>query len=125
MSVFTALDNHSYLNLKTFRSNGDGVPTPVWFYQDGDDLYIMTNIASGKVKRINADSTVEVAPCKFDGELLGDFVPASATVLSEEAQKLQAFNLLKSKYGQEDFWTKLSPEPLNPERAYIKVTSRT
>ena len=41
-----------YLNLETFRKNGDGVKTPVWFAQEGESLYVMTIPTSGKAKRI-------------------------------------------------------------------------
>ena len=41
-----------YLSLATFRKNGVAVYTPIWFAEDGDKLYFMTNSKLGKVKRI-------------------------------------------------------------------------
>ncbi len=52
MSSHTTFDHQSYLNLETFRKNGSGVKTPVWFVEDCGVLYLRTDAASGKVKRI-------------------------------------------------------------------------
>ena len=35
-------EGQSFLNLETFRRNGSGVKTPVWFTQDGQTLYVRT-----------------------------------------------------------------------------------
>jgi len=37
-----------FLNLETFRKNGQGVRTPVWFTQDGGMFYVRTVAGSGK-----------------------------------------------------------------------------
>jgi PPOX class probable F420-dependent enzyme len=56
----------SYLNLETFRKNGEGVRTPVWFWEDGGVLYVRTEDGSGKVKRARRNPQVRVTPCKMD-----------------------------------------------------------
>ena len=33
-NYFAALDKHNYLNMETFRKDGTGVRTPVWFAAD-------------------------------------------------------------------------------------------
>ncbi len=123
MGNFDALDGHNYLNIKTFRKNGDGVPTPVWFYKDGDRLYITTGKASGKVKRITHNAQVEVAPCEADGALLGNFETAQAEILLNEDMVTHAYKVLKSKYGHEDTWTHMVENSDPSNRAYIKVAS--
>ena len=58
-NYFAALDKQDYLSLETFRKNGAGVRTPVWFAADpatdirspGAKLYIYTIENTGKVKR--------------------------------------------------------------------------
>ncbi len=52
MSVPTLFDHQSYLNLETFRKNGSGVKTPVWFVEDGGLLFVRTDASSGKVDRL-------------------------------------------------------------------------
>jgi general stress protein 26 len=47
-----------YISLTTFRKNGVGVPTPVWFGENGDKLYVMTRSDMGKVKRIRNNPAV-------------------------------------------------------------------
>lgn len=69
------------MSLTTFRKNGEAVPTPVWFAQSGDKLYVMTAAASGKLKRIRRNAQVEVAPCNASGKVLGDTQEGMARLL--------------------------------------------
>ena len=55
-------EKQQYLNIETFRKNGQGVKTPVWFVEDGETLLVWTEAGSGKARRIRSDSTVRVAP---------------------------------------------------------------
>ncbi len=73
------LKRHRYINLETFRKNGQGGRTPVWFVIDGDTLWVWTQANSGKVKRIRRNGGVRIAPCTASGELLGDWMNAHAT----------------------------------------------
>jgi hypothetical protein len=95
---FAALERQQFISLTTFRKNGQAVPTPVWFAQVGDRLYVLTDGKSGKAKRIRNSGAVTVAPCKANGTLLGPAVNAQARILppDEEAVALRALN---KKYG--------------------------
>jgi PPOX class probable F420-dependent enzyme len=53
LSALQQFEKQQYLNLETFRKNGDGVKTPIWFVQAGEKLYVRTGGESGKVKRIH------------------------------------------------------------------------
>lgn len=88
-----------YLNLETFRKNGAGMKTPVWFVQEGETLYVQTVANSGKVKRIRNNGCVNITPCKMDGTPTGTWVPAIAREVkdAEIAQKVN--RLLDKKYG--------------------------
>jgi uncharacterized protein len=88
-----------YLNLETFRRNGEGVRTPVWFVQDGSVLYVTTQASSGKVKRIRRNGQVNVAPCTVDGRVTGAWVPAAARELTGEEDRQRVERLLDRKYG--------------------------
>ena len=99
MSAFDQFIRQQYLNLETFRKNGTGVKTPVWFVQDGDTLIVETVINSGKVKRIRTNGNVNVAPCKVDGKLIGDWVPAFAREIADLKTDVKAEQLFDKKYG--------------------------
>jgi hypothetical protein len=97
--MFKAFEKQKYLNLETFRKSGVGVRTPVWFVQDGDVLFVRTIADSGKVKRIRNISQVNIAPCKMDGALLGDWIQVEARVISDEEIDHKVDRLLGKKYG--------------------------
>lgn len=99
MNLNTTFDHQQYLNLETFRKNGAGVKTPVWFVEDGGTLFVRTGAASGKVKRIQINHQVHIAPCKMDGALLGDWIQASACVVSDQETDRKVDRLLGKKYG--------------------------
>ena len=61
--TFDNLRGARYLNLATFRKNGEEVRTPVWFAEGNGKLYIMTRNDSGKYKRVRNHPQVKVAPC--------------------------------------------------------------
>ncbi len=97
--TFPSLQNHQYLNLETFRKSGVGVKTPVWFTSQGSDLYVWTQADSGKAKRIRNNGKVNLAPCKADGTLLGDWQSARATQDTSAEAKALVHQLMKQKYG--------------------------
>ena len=89
----------SYLNLETFRKNGEGMKTPVWFAQDGDTLYISTMADSGKVKRIRNCGQVNIAACRMNGKVIGVWIPAQAREITDPGIVAQANRMLDKKYG--------------------------
>lgn len=102
VSTFDAFQSNKYLSLESFRKNGQGVPTPVWFAADPasgtpQTLYVYSTADSGKAKRIRRNSRVRIAPCDRRGKLLGDWVEARAEIVtSEEAGR--GIRLLDTKY---------------------------
>ena len=91
-------EKQQYLNIETFRKNGQGIKTPVWFVRDGEALQVWTQAGSGKAKRIRNNSTVRVAPSTASGEPTGDWQDAHAkTDESPEAIK-HVETLMKKKY---------------------------
>jgi PPOX class probable F420-dependent enzyme len=99
---FAPLQNHKYINLATFRKNGQEVRTPVWFAGEPpqgvpEKLYVYSTADSGKAKRIRNNGHVRVAPCDMRGKLLGEWIEARAEVVSgQEAQN--GMRLLNKKY---------------------------
>jgi len=102
---FTAFAGHKYLNLETFKKDGTGVKTPVWFAADPSSsldsndarLYVYTIGVSGKVKRIRNNPRVKVAPCDMRGKVLGDWVDAQAQIVTGE-EDMRGVRLLNKKY---------------------------
>jgi uncharacterized protein len=73
-----------YISLKTFRKNGVGVATPVWFGEEDGKLYVMTRHDLGKAKRIRNNPQVRVAPCTIRGAVTGPEFAATARTLPPE-----------------------------------------
>jgi uncharacterized protein len=59
-----------YLSVTSFKRDGIGVATPVWFVCDSTRLFALTDAHSAKVKRIRRDPQVLIAPCRANGKLL-------------------------------------------------------
>ncbi|GAA2661570.1 MULTISPECIES: PPOX class F420-dependent oxidoreductase [Actinosynnema] len=87
-----------YLLLTTFRKNGNGVPTPVWFAGEGDTAFVWTVAESGKVKRIRRSGDVLVGPCDVRGKPLGESVPARAELV-DTAETDRVRDRIIRKYG--------------------------
>jgi hypothetical protein len=102
---FAMFDKQNYLSLESFRKNGIGVRTPVWFAADpGLDirsreakLYIYTIENTGKVKRVRNNPRVRIAPCSRTGVVKGDWIEANARVV-EGAEAERGSKLLTQKY---------------------------
>lgn len=58
-----------YVSLTTFRRNGTGVATPVWYAVEGEELYAWTRSDSWKVKRLRNDPRAVVAVCDVRGNV--------------------------------------------------------
>lgn len=89
----------SYLSFGTKRHNGKMVDTPVWFAGDDQALFIFSAGDAGKVKRLKNYSTARVAPCTATGKRLGDWIPATAFIIQDEADIDTAYRALRAKYG--------------------------
>jgi uncharacterized protein len=96
-TLATPVFSGKYLSITSFKRNGVGVATPVWFVQEGGWLLVQTEADSGKVKRIRRNPHVMIAPCTATGRLLTDPVPARAELLPA-AEVARVERLLARKY---------------------------
>ena len=101
-SPFAVFERQKYVDLETFRKNGQGVRTPVWFAGDPPSgvpqkLYVYSTADSGKAKRIRNNPRVRIAPCDARGKLRGDWVEARAEIITG-AEAEHAVRLLDRKY---------------------------
>ena len=119
--AFSMLDGHQFISLITYRKNGDGVATPVWFVDVGDTLIVMTMRSSGKAKRIGHTPRVNIAPCDRAGVLLGDGTEAVARIMGQ-AEHAAADAMVSQKYGEQKkmFDARLTDPS---ERVFIAITA--
>ena len=87
-----------YLSVTSFKRDGTGVATPVWFVSDGRRLFALTDLHSAKVRRIRRNPHVLVASCRPDGKLRGEPVPARAEVLTGTPDLDRVQKLLTERY---------------------------
>lgn len=119
-----------YLSLTSFKRDGTGVATPLWFVNDGDRLLALTGLRSAKVKRINRNPRVLVAPCRPNGKLRGEPVPGRVEVLTAVAELDRVQNLLMKRYRLTyrvvmlAYWVgrRLRRQPKVPEGAVLAIT---
>ncbi len=91
--------SENYLNIETFRKNGQGVKTPVWFVQDGETFYVRTIAGSGKVKRVRNNGKARIVPCEANGTPHGEWVTVHASEDTSENTAEMVRRLLEKKYG--------------------------
>ena len=99
MNSLEQFSKKKYLSLETFRKNGKGVQTPVWFVPDGETIYVNTGVNSGKVKRIRNNGSVNIVPCKMDGSSTGTWVQVNAREITDVEVFNKVNRLLDRKYG--------------------------
>ncbi|WP_432127152.1 PPOX class F420-dependent oxidoreductase [Streptomyces sp. bgisy082] len=93
-----------YVSLTTFRKNGTGVATPVWYAVEGAELYAWTRTDSWKVKRLRNDPRVEAAVCDMRGNVAEGAARVTGEarlVTGEELRRVR--KLLLRKYTWQ-FW---------------------
>jgi PPOX class probable F420-dependent enzyme len=71
-----------FLSITSFKRDGTGVATPVWFVSDGSRLYALTDLHSPKVWRIRRNPKVLIASCRANGRLRREAIPGRAEVLT-------------------------------------------
>jgi PPOX class probable F420-dependent enzyme len=127
MTVTEQLGAAEYVSLATFRRDGREVRTPVWVAQADGRLYVFSERAAGKVKRIRATRRVGVAACDVRGGLKGDFTSGVGRVVSEPAAIELGYAALARKYGWKmkllDFFSRLSGKIGN--RALLELDLET
>jgi PPOX class probable F420-dependent enzyme len=111
-----AISGQKYISLTTFRKSGVGVPTPVWFGEESDRLYVMTRSDMGKTKRVRNNPQVQVAPCTIRGKVTGPEFPARARILHPQ-EHAQARKTINRKY-----WAARLPLIWRRTDTYLEIT---
>ena len=116
-----AFDNEEYLSLETYRKTGVAIATPVWFAEKDGVFYIYSVADAGKVKRIRNNPKVRIAPCRFRGELKGDWVEATACIVTGSDED-RSHDLLDKKYGWKKKIGTWYSRLIGRQRAVIAIT---
>ncbi len=87
-----------YLSVTSFKRDGTGVATPLWFVSDGRRLFALTDLHSAKVRRIRRNPRVLIASCRPDGKLRGEAVSAHVDVLTATPDLERVQTLLIKRY---------------------------
>lgn len=99
MSVSAEIAGSKQVSLTTYRKDGTPVATPVWHVMDGGTMTVVTEVESGKVKRIRNNSHVEVTACDIRGKVTPGAQPVTGTArLLDEAGTEKARDLLARRY---------------------------
>jgi len=112
-------DGQNYISLETFKKNGEGVKTPVWFVLHANAFYVYTEADSWKVKRVRNNPRVRVAVCSMRGAIKGPWLDAKASLVDGD-ERLAADKLLDRKYFLKkifNFLTRINRH----KRAMIKI----
>jgi uncharacterized protein len=124
---FADIARSKYVSLTTFRRNAEPVPTPVWIAPGESDheLYIFTGARTGKMRRIQKDPRVELAPCTLRGRVLGQGISGRAFVVPA-AEHPTAERALTRKYPVAKrllfaFNRLLSGGRSSDNRAYLRI----
>jgi PPOX class probable F420-dependent enzyme len=107
--------------LSTFRRSGTPVSTPVWAAAEGGRLYVRSERAAGKLKRLRNDARVLVAPCTVRGKPLGTPFEASARVLAPREEPF-AERALARRYGFGRELFERTMDVLRVDMCFLEIT---
>ena len=110
------IQGQKYISLTTFKKDGTGVATPVWFGEQDGKLYIMTRSDMWKTKRVRNNPQARVAPCTIRGKVTGPEFAATARLLPPE-EHARARKTITSKY-----WMAWISSPFSRADVFIELT---
>ena len=119
---FASISARNFIQLTTYRKNGEGVPTPVGFAPHEGKLYISTPGTAFKLKRLRNNGRVSLAPCTFKGEVLGESVEGQARILAPE-ERAMAEQAFIRRYGVIYRLTLAVQKMRKKQRTYIEIQS--
>jgi PPOX class probable F420-dependent enzyme len=99
VAIDVEIGRSRYISLTTYRRDGTPVATPVWHAVDGDELFVVTDAESWKVRRIRNDGRVLVTVCDLRGRTAPGAASATGTArLLDGPATLHARRLIARKY---------------------------
>jgi len=118
------LADEPYINLETFKRDGNGVKTPVWAAPLDGKLVVMSAGDAYKVKRLRRDARARAAACDMRGNVHGPWLEGTGRIIEDPAHIARAHAALRAKYG----WQMAMADVLagitgrKKKRAYLEIT---
>jgi dimethylaniline monooxygenase (N-oxide forming) len=109
-----------YSLLVTRRRDGTLVATPVWAAAANGRMYVRTERASGKVRRIATDPSALIAPCSARGRPRGPALRVRARVLGAEEEPT-AESALAARYGIGRASFERAMDTIRVDMAYLEL----
>lgn len=120
----TELGRSPYTLLTTFRRDGTAVAVPVWAAMENGRLYVRSERAAGKVKRLSRNERAEVAPCDVVGRALAAGTSASGRILPAEDEPV-AEHALARRYGRPREVFERTVDLMRVDMCYLELTPDT
>ena len=98
MKLFKA----KFISLETYKRNGEAVRTPVWFVEQGELIYFHSPAKSSKVKRLQRNPAVRLAPCARFGRIEGDWLKGKVTRINGGEDTKRIVKLVNSAQSRAD-----------------------
>jgi PPOX class probable F420-dependent enzyme len=99
-SALEALKNDRYISLETFKKDGNGVKTPVWFVEVDNRIIVFTDGTSYKVKRVGRNPKARIAACSASGKVHGEWFDATAQIVpAQDDLARRGYEALQKRYG--------------------------
>ena len=123
--VLTQLQKGKYISLKTYRKNGEGVASKVWFVEEDLKFFVCTGGDTFKARRIRNNSQVQIASTNARGNINSEYVDAEALILTIDATE-PVIILFRKKYSMFRLWSYLRNRNKKEEekQIYIKITPK-
>ncbi|MHA1467829.1 MAG: PPOX class F420-dependent oxidoreductase [Promethearchaeota archaeon] len=121
--ILAQLKDSKHINIITFRKNGEGAATPVWFLEDKDKYYVCTGGETYKVKRIRNNPEVQIAQSDASGNLMGQYFEGKAKILAKNEVD-PIYSLFRKKYSGFRMWNFFANLGKKEEKkhVYLEIT---
>jgi uncharacterized protein len=86
-----------YINIQTYKKNGQPISTPVWFIIKDNKIFFRTSHNSGKIKRIRYNNNVNFALCDIRGKIKGEWYEGLAKIENDSDNSI--LSQINKKYG--------------------------
>jgi uncharacterized protein len=97
-SLAMQFSGRRYINLESYRRDGQPKLTPVQSLMENGPVYVQTDPATWKVKRIRNNPHVRIVPSDRNGKPKGTWVEGEAELLQGN-ERDRILRLFKSEYG--------------------------
>ncbi len=84
MNKLAQFTNEKYLSLESFKKDGTGVKTPIWFVEHEGTFFGYSLADAYKVKRIRNNPRIRVAPCDARGKVHGAWIEGRARIIDPQ-----------------------------------------